>query len=164
MGTRVDNAGITVQLYDDRVQPQGDPYFGRYAHLRGRQQDEVVRAGAARSGQERDEPGSDDWLTLVAVADTPDRLAAILRDTTVPPTEPHSSHSSRRVLIEVHVGDTRKTFENRVAIASGPIVQLPPDPIIDVVHVKVLAEGTKMDDSHPLIGEFRGGARALSFK
>jgi hypothetical protein len=157
MGIRKDEAGIAVQLYDRDGRPEGSPYFGKYVELYGRDQEDVVASGSPRSEGEKKVRGSADWLTLIAVADTPERLAAIVSETKVPNSVPHTSHSSRRVLIELHVGDVRKTFENRIAIASGPIVKPPPEPQIKAVHVKVLPADATMDESHPLFPEFTGG-------
>jgi hypothetical protein len=159
MGTRKDESGVSVQLYDREGRPEGSPYFGKYVELMGRHQDDVVAAGTPRSAEEEKVRGSEDWLTLVAVADTPERLAAIVTGTSALKGDPHTSHSSRRVLVELHIGNVRETFANRITIASGPIVKVPPDPIINVVHLKVLAADSKMDESHRLFPEFKGGEK-----
>jgi hypothetical protein len=142
-------------LYDDTNRPCGSPLFGRYAQLHGELQSNVLK-GQPPTQEEIDHPGSLDWLTLVAVADTPERLKAIVGSTTG--NIPDTSHSSRRVQVEVHVGSSRLSLGGRITIASGPVVKLKPPPIIDVVHVKVFAEGAAMDDKHPHIDEFDGGA------
>ena len=155
MGTRVDKSGISVQLYDENNQPAGRPLFGRHAELFGKLRRDVLK-GHPPSQEESDHPGSEDWLTLVAVADTPERLKAIVGRSTRGKI-PNTSHSSRRVQVEVHVGNTRMSLGGRTTIASGPVVSIKP-PRIDVVHVKVFAEGTAMDSKHPHIDEFDGGA------
>ena len=155
MGTRVDKSGISVQLYDDANQPIGRPLFGRHAVLHGELQKSVIKRGPPASKEEREHAGSEDWLTLVAVADTPERLKAIVGSTKGK--IPNTSHSSRRVQVEVHVGSSRLSLGGRITIASGPVVSIKP-PRIDVVHVKVFDEGAAMDARHPHIDEFEGGA------
>jgi hypothetical protein len=154
-----------LQLYDDLNQPSGRPLFGRFAELYGDLRDEVVKGGSQPSLEETDHPGSEDWLTLVAVADTEARLRKILDDTPVTRKIPNTSHSSRRVQVEVHVDSTRLSLGGRTVIASGPIVSVKPgSPRIDVVHVKVFDGDSKMDDDHPHVDEFDGGSIALTSK
>jgi hypothetical protein len=157
MGTIVDAAGISLQLYDDEGRPLGDPHFGKYALLAGLKRADIARAKPLTAA-ESNEPGSEDWLTLVAVADTEARLEQILRETAVRRHDAsYSSAGSWRVLVEMHVGDMRARFENRVTIASGPFIVRPNEPILmSVTHVKVLAEDTVMDDKHRLFPEFKG--------
>ena len=165
MGTRVDKSGIAVQLYDDLNQPSGRPLFGRFAELYGELRDDVIKSGNEPSLEESKHPGSEDWLTLVAVADTEARLRKILDDTAVTRKIPNTSHSSRRVQVEVHVESTRLSLSGRTVIASGPIVSVKPgSPRIDVVHVKVFDHESQMDDDHPHVDEFDGGSIALTSK
>jgi hypothetical protein len=157
MGLRKDKAGISVQLYDKKNKPDGAPYFGPFTALHSIDRREVVKTSGKMSAEENGEKGSGDWLTLIAVADTKDRLKAILDDTKVKKTTAHTSAASRRVLIELHVGGVRKTFEKRIVIASGPIMNLKPDKAaLSVVHVKVLHAKAKMNRSNPLRPEFKG--------
>jgi hypothetical protein len=164
MGTVLDDSGMTLQLYNTAGTPDGDPYFGRFVRIAGRKQDEITST-APLTEDEKIEPGSDDWLTLVAVADTQERLDDILNGAKVKALEPlalsQSSHSSRRVLVEMHVRERRESFETRITIASGPLLSLDGQIKIKVAHVKVLAAGTKFDQNHPLFKEFRGGKPAF---
>jgi hypothetical protein len=124
-----------------------------------------VLTGAQASSDEMKFKGSDDWLTLIAVADTREKLDKILKETHVPPSNPDTSMSSRRATIELHVGEVRQSFKDRLTIASGPIVKItPPHPVIDVVHVKVLPSGTNIGDlkpNNPLVAEFNGSSIAI---
>lgn len=157
MGLRTDKSGISVQLYDEENQPDGAPHFGAFTELRSTARREVVQSSGKLSAEENAATGSEDWLTLVAVADTKARLDAILDKTKVPKTLADTSAASRRVLVELHVGKVRKTLENRIVIASGPTVTKNKGPAtLNVVHIKVLHEDAKMNRSNPLIDEFKG--------
>jgi hypothetical protein len=164
MGTIKDDSGITVQRYDRNGKPKGKPLFGRHTVIAGRKRAHIL-GGMRPKGDEKTHPGSNDWLTVVAVADSRKRLKALLKTDAVKKHQPlqvsQSSHSSRRTLIALHVGKTRKIFKNRVIVASGPILSLEPDDIrIKVAHVKVLPAREELGKEHPLIEEFDGGVLA----
>jgi hypothetical protein len=116
--------------------------------------DVICRSGREETPEEHEYPGSQDWLTLVAIADTKERLESLVEESGVAITESQTSGSSRRVQIELHVSNIRRTLHNRVTIASGPIIKPTDPPIMNVVHIKVLGEGTVMDPRHPLWEEF----------
>ncbi len=135
MGTIVTDNGISIQFCHEDGSPDGVPLYGRYAGLFGQDRDEVL--GPAGAGATQDElmfKGSKDWLSLIAVADTPEKLDQILSDTPISQTPADTSGSSRRAQVELHIGGVRQSFPNRLTIASGPILQFDP-PIIHVVHV-----------------------------
>jgi hypothetical protein len=165
MGTRLTNAGLVVQLHDADGALNGDPLFGKYAQIRGIPRADVVQMSGPLVGEEIDHSGSQHWMTLVAAADSSDKLTAILRDVNAPDGDCFTSCSSRRVRVELHIGAQRQSFQNAITIASGPIVSNDPThPNVHVVHVRVLPDGTHMDDAHPLVDEFDGGSIAIQFQ
>ena len=163
MGCKAAEDGISVQFYDDRGEPDGVPLYGRRALLFGSLQKNVT--GGNPTDQEIEFPGSDDWLTVIGVADTQAKLDKIVEDWRGG-CPPQTSCCSHRVTIDLRIGGVRQVFKDRITIASGPIVSLKKGEIkIDVVHVKVLAAGTKLSDlpaNHPLRTEFKGGSIALN--
>jgi hypothetical protein len=136
MGTSADINGITLQFVNEKNEPAEPPIYGRYAHIRGVERSEALKYTPLAEGEE---PGSEHWMTLLAVADTPERLDAIVNTATARKGSVNTSAASHRVLVAYHVGDRLRSFENRSVIASGPIVKLDP-PEVNVVHVKVLPE------------------------
>lgn len=160
MGTKVTPNGVSIQFCRSDGSPDGEPLYSKWVVLRGRPQEEVT-GNNPLSQEEIDHPGSEDWLTLIAVADSADKLEEILTATAVPHTTAHTSGSSRRVCVEMSMGGFRQSFDDRITIASGPIVDFK-DPKMHVVHIKVLAGNTKMDDGHPLIEEFDGMAHVFT--
>lgn len=162
MGARATNNGISVQFCFADGSPNGVPLYGRFAELFGKRQEQVIASGPAQTPDEAQVRGSDDWLTLIVVADTQDKLDQILRVTpaAVLASTPQTSHSSRRVAVELDIGSQRQSLTDCITIASGPIVSIA-TPIIDVVHVKILPHGIAMADlaaDHPLKAEFVGGS------
>jgi hypothetical protein len=136
MGTSADANGITLQFVNENNEPTEPPIFGRFAQLRGVDRSEALKYTTLAPGEEL---GSEHWMTLVAVADTKERLDAIVSTATARNGSVNTSCASHRVLIAFHVGDRLQSFENRSVIASGPIVKMDP-PEVNVVHVKVLPE------------------------
>jgi hypothetical protein len=134
MGTSADINGISLQFVNELNEPIEAPIHGRYAHIRGVDRSEALKYTTLAPGEE---PGSEHWMTLVAVADTPERLDAIVNTATARKGSVNTSAASHRVLVAYHVGDTLRSYENRSVIASGPIVKMDP-PEVNVVHVKVL--------------------------
>ena len=165
MGIKGSDCGISIQFCQNDGTPDGAPFYGRYTQLAGKARTDILSAGLPETNDEKKFPGSDDWLTLIAVADTEEKLKNILHHSSVPVVPPHTSMSSRRVCIEIDIGGVRQTFANRVAITSGPIVNLTPDKLrIDAVHVKVLPPNTELatvDGNSSFIQEFQGGSVAL---
>ena len=158
MCTKVTSAGVSVQFCHPDGAPDGPPFFSNHVRLRGRSREQVIRLSGIKANREEiDNPGSDDWLTLIAIADSDKKLREILRASHVPDTEAHTSGSSRRVRIEMSVGGLRQSFTNRIVIASGPIISITP-PKMHVVHVKILDGRAKMTARHPLIKEFKGNS------
>jgi hypothetical protein len=154
MGTTVTKSGVSVQFCDRDGNIDGPPVFSRFVRILGQPHDEVIkRTGRDASTEEKNFPGSGDWLTLVAVADSEERLGALVKNSGLPITESQTSGSSRRVQVQLHIGAVQQTFDDRVTIASGPVIQKTP-PIMNVVHIKVLGEGTAMNPQHPLWKEF----------
>jgi hypothetical protein len=136
MGTSADINGITLQFVNENNEPTEPPIFGRFAQLRGVDRSEALKYTTLAPGED---PGSEHWMTLVAVADTKERLNAIVNTATARTGSVNTSCASHRVLVAFHVGDRLQSFENRSVIASGPIVKMDP-PEVNVVHVKVLPE------------------------
>ncbi len=166
MGLLVTDFGISVQFCDRAGRPDGAPLYGKYAKLYGNKREKIIKAGRPASKEEVDHPGSDDWLTLVAVADTKERLDAILREPAVQnvPEFPEflTSASSRRVAVEAHVGDVRRSLRDQITIGSGPIVSEEKGKFrIHCVYIKVLPVTTRMDSDHSLMEEFAGGTKGL---
>jgi len=157
MGCRVDDSGISIQLYDYDGIPVGAPRHGKFAVFYGgpRPND------GALTQYEKAYPGSQDWLTMIAIADTQDKLNQILTEPDLPaPTSTHTSSASHRVLVKLDIGGQRETLRARTTISSGPIISLDPKrPIVHVVHVKVLPEGAELRPTHPLVEEFTMGAK-----
>ncbi len=155
MGTRVTESGVSVQFCDSRGKIEGPPVFSTYVRVLGQSRDKVFeRTGVKETQEEHDFPGSQDWLTLVAIADSEERLNSLVSQSDLPVSDAQTSGASRRVQVELHVCGVRRTLQNRITIASGPVVSTNP-PIMNVVHIKVLGEGTVMDPRHPLWEEFK---------
>jgi hypothetical protein len=159
MGCTGDSSGVSIQFYDANGAPSGAPIYGGFVKLCG-------QPATPQTPEEIACQGSADWLTLIAVADSQDRLNNILKDIQHDPNGPvlqdaETSCSSRRVRIDMHIGRVRQTLKDRITIASGPVVSFPPNPKVHVVHVKVLAQGATMAPGKPLHDEFDGGAKAL---
>ena len=161
MGCTATDNGISVQFCHADGRPDGTPFYGRYAMLFGSSQD-LVTGGDPLPEEQGKFRGSDEWLTLIAVDDTKEKLHEIVTDWKGACTPCHTSCSSHRACIDLRIGGVRQIFKDRITIASGPIVSLKPPIKIDVVHVKVLPAGTKLSDDHPLLPEFVGGSIALN--
>jgi hypothetical protein len=165
MGCTAAKDGLAEQFFDEEGNPEGMPLYGRYALLFGALPDQIT--GGVRTDDEKAFGGSEDWITLVGVADSQERLDQIVEDWRGSCNPCQTSCSSHRVTVDLRIGPIQQVFENRVAIASGPILTIKPSISIDVVHVKVLAEGTtltdlqKKDPNHPLVIEFKGASIAL---
>lgn len=164
MGIRAGDCGISIQFCQADGQPDGPPVHGRYIKLSGKPRQDVIKAGPPETPDEKQFEGSEDWLTLIIVADTEEKLNAIAKHHG-PVSPPHTSHSSRRVCIETHIKRARRTYGDRITIASGPIVSLNPRNLrIDAVHVKALPAGAELRKMKkcPFKEEFVGGAIALN--
>jgi hypothetical protein len=145
MGTSADINGISLQFVNELNEPIEAPIHGRFAHIRGVDRSEALKYTTLAPGEE---PGSEHWMTLVAVADTQERLDAIVGTATARKGSVNTSAASHRVLVAYHVGDTLRSVENRSVIASGPIVKMDP-PEVNVVHVKVLPENAFASGAQP---------------
>ena len=162
MGCKVSKTGVSIQLVNSDGTPDGPPIYGRYAKLYGMSRKKVHSLDLTED--ERDFMGSADWLTLVAVADTEEKLTELVNGSGVPTHHADTSGSSRRVQIELHVGSVRQSYTDRITIATGPLLQLTPSPIVHVNNVMVLPAGTRIGDlqaqdpKHSLVGEFKGNA------
>jgi hypothetical protein len=159
MGTRADSNGISLQLVDADNKAIEAPIFGAFAHLHGIDRSEALKHTTLAEGESE---GSEHWMTLLAVADTQERLDAIVSTSAAPQGSCDTSCASLRVLVEVHVGDRRETFESRTVIASGPILKLDP-PEVNVVHVKVLPENAIIKEGS-LLGKEIGGQSPLAIE
>ena len=102
MGTSADINGITLQFVNEKNEPAEPPIYGRYAHIRGVERSEALKYTTLAEGEE---PGSEHWMTLLAVADTPERLDAIVNTATARKGSVNTSAASHRVLVAFHVGD-----------------------------------------------------------
>src|SRR5262249_38139867 len=126
MGTTiVEGKDVSIQRYDGQGQPSGKLIVTPFVAVRGTARATVLAQGAAETQSEKQLPGSDEWLTLIAIADTKDRLAALVDTTTtaIDENDVHTSASSRRVRIELHTDDDgRATLHANITIASGNIV------------------------------------------
>ena len=156
MGTTVTSSGVSVQFCDRDGNIDGPPVFSTFVRLLGQPRDDVfARTGVAETPEEHNAPGSADWLTLIAIADSQDRLDAIVQASQLPVTNGQTSASSRRVDVRLHIGALNQTFQGRITIASGVVVK---PPILNVFHIKVLGEGAAMNPQHKLFGEFQAQA------
>jgi len=154
MGTTVTKSGVSVQFCNRDGDIEGPPVFSTFVQIQGRPRGEVIdRGGRGQTDEERIHHGSEDWLTLIAIADSDERLCTLVKESGIAITTAQTSGSSRRVQVEMHVGGIRRTLHDRITIASGPIIQSDP-PIMNVFHIKVLGEGTRMNPDHPLWKEF----------
>jgi len=155
MGTSVTKSGVSVQFCDHKGEIDGPPVFSTFVRVLGRPKNEAIQhTGGRETDEERDFPGSDDWLTLIAIADSQERLNTLVKESGLEETTAQTSASSRRVQVRLHMGAFKATLMNRITIASGPVVELHP-PRMNVVHVKVLGEGAAMNRKHPLFDEFQ---------
>ena len=155
MGTTVTKSGVSVQFCDPEGNIDGQPIFSTFVQILGQPREDVIkRTGVEPTPVEKDYPGSDDWLTLIAIADSQERLSSLVSQSGLPVTDAQTSGSSRRVEVRLHVGLVHLTFRNRVTIASGPIICFRP-PIMNVLHIKVLGEEAVMKPDHPLWPEFK---------
>src|SRR5262249_13328444 len=154
MGTQVTASGVSVQLCDDDGAPIGSPAFSTFVRILGQPQKDVFNRTGGPSSEEKDFPGSTDWLTLVAIADSHDNIDALVAASNLPDADAQASGSSRRVKVMMDLPGFHNTFVNRVTIATGPVIQAHP-PKMNVVFIKVLGPGAQMNPSHPLWPEFR---------
>lgn len=152
MGTTADINGISIQLVDKHNKAIEPPIFGPHAHLHGIPRSQALETTALAAGEQL---GSEHWMTLLAVADTKERLDAIVNTSAAAQGSCNTSCASHRVLVEIHVGNRRETLEGRSVIASGPFVQLNP-PKVNVTHVKVLPANTILTERHAAAREFKG--------
>lgn len=164
MGTRADDAGISVQVYDGQDEPVGPPFHGEHVRLFGRARHAVVTDQDPPTVAEFKNPGSLDWLTLVVVADTQQGLDGFLATRNEQSHGiPGTSASSHRATVAIIRNGQAEVLERRITLASGPITSLSPNaPTMDVVHVKVLAPDVVMDESHKFFAEFTGGSPFFS--
>ena len=163
MGCTTTDSGVSIQLCNKDGSPDGNPIYGKYARLYGQRQDVLLAAKPATPDEDQFK-GSDDWLTLIAVADSQEKLDGILAETKITNSAAYTSGSSHRACVELHVGETRQSFQDRTTIASGPITSLPPNPKMNVAYVKVLPLGATLGalgDDNPVLMEFIGGAVVL---
>lgn len=158
MGCQATKSGISLQFCNACGNVDGAPIYGKYAALFGTDRSKILAATGPL--QADDDPGSDDWLTVIAVADSDEKLEAIIKESAGSCPVPETSGSSRRARVEVHIGALRQSFQDRITIASGPIISIKP-PKLDVVHVKVLPPETKMDEKHQLFPEWKGMSLVL---
>jgi hypothetical protein len=153
MGTTADINGISVQFVDKNNKATDPPIFGAFAHLHGIPRKQALRLKPLAAGEQK---GSEHWMTLLAVADSQERLDELVSTSDALQGDCHTSCASHRVLIAIHVGDDDPQWlENRSVIASGPITKLDP-PEVNVVHVKVLPENTVVTKRSPVAKEFIG--------
>jgi len=154
MGTTVTKSGVSIQFCDHHGEIDGAPVFSTFVRVLGRPRKEALeRSGGYETEEERKFPGSDDWLTLIAIADSKERLKALVKESGLEETEAQTSGSSRRVQVRLHMGALEATLRNRITIASGPVVDRKA-PIMNIVHIKVLGERAAMNPEHPLWKEF----------
>lgn len=144
MGCSESKDGVSIQFYDANGEPDGAPFYGRYCRLFGSPRREVATDGLTPI--EEANPGSEDWITLIGVADTQQKLAQIVSEWNGGCKPCYTSCSSHRVSLDIHLGGIRQQFKNRTTIASGPFASLEKDTFkINVVHVKVFPEGVQLE-------------------
>jgi len=147
MGLRVDGSAIEIQFIDENAKPVGAPITTPFVALRGDDRQKIVARGAPLTQSEALLPGSDDWLTVVAIADSRERLDKLVREVSAEfPTTALTSAGSRRVLVKVHVGeDDPRSVENALTIADGEVS--PDDPQhMNVRSFKILSSETALVD------------------
>src|SRR3954462_15798413 len=119
MGATQTDEVITIQFYKKDGQPDEQPIYGRYCQLYGKLRDDVIATTMGSTPDEAAHGGSDDWLTLVAVADSEEKLAAILTDSgDIDPCNPKPSLSSHRLAVKVDVGSVTRSMKGCTTIAS----------------------------------------------
>jgi hypothetical protein len=152
MGLTAHKDGISVQFCDANGDPNEPRIFGKAVALRGAPRAALTAANPL-GDDERAKPGSDDWLTVVAVADTQDRLDALTANLG-PGSGPNTSAFSRRVEIRTHVGNSDpRTESGRITLAEGDVLNAA-EFKLEVHVLKVMAAGTVVDARHPLVDKF----------
>jgi hypothetical protein len=155
MGTTADINGISVQFVDKNNKATDPPIFGAFAHLHGIPRKQALRLKPLAAGEQK---GSEHWMTLLAVADSQERLDELVSTSDALQGDCHTSCASHRVQIAIHVGDNEPQWlENRSVIASGPITKMNP-PEVNVVHVKVLPKNAVVTKQSPVAKEFIGSS------
>ena len=149
MGTTVTASGVSIQLCDPRGENAEDPIFSRFVRVLGEPRTKVIARSGPLMGAEITNPGSDDWLTLIAVADSNEKLLQIVDDSGLPVSEAQTSGSSHRVRVVFDISGRRQTVNGATTIASGPILSLDPvSPKMNVVHIKVIPVNDSMNARH----------------
>jgi hypothetical protein len=157
MGVQNTGKGISTQLVKANGDPDGISVYFEFAELFGAARNTVIRAGGLTQNEMLTDGGSDDWLTVVVLADTRAKLDAILQEPGIKdaPQEPfQTSGSSYRVQVEMHLEDKRQSLTDRITIAEGKIISTNPLKM-EIVSLKVLPPETVLNDQHPLTELFR---------
>lgn len=145
MGTRIlDGTHVSVTLFDGAGQPKGDPIETPFVAIHGTARNIVTGGHANLTPQERDlEGGSEDWLTLIAVADTKERLEQLV-DTHKSGLDeaPLSSAASLRVRVRVATAARTEAWDGAITIADGV---RHPDFRLDVQTILVLPSHAAID-------------------
>jgi len=146
--------GITVMFCDDNgdLRP-AETVGGAFVELRGAHRSAVVTDSNPLTSAELLEPGSDDWLTVVAVADSQERLDGLIADLG-PGSGPNTSAFSRRVEVRTHVGaGGPRIAPGRITLAEGKVLDDAAKKL-EVSVLKVMGAGAVVDNRHPLFDDF----------
>ena len=160
MATRIlPGKEVSVQFFNHNGTPDGDPIRTLWVALHGTARNNVTGGTAGLTQEERDvQGGSDDWLTLIAVADTKEKLQTLVdknRDVTHAAAA-HSSAASLRVRVAFHIGDRADTLGNAITIADGVKHDAPAaqDRALDVESIMILPSHDALNAKPELKAKF----------
>jgi hypothetical protein len=143
MGCEPDPDGINLEFYDATgAAKTREDVFGGHAVLYSRNR-------PVDYGSNDPKLGSQDWITDILVADSPDRLK------TMQPTDDggdQTSICSRNVLVQWHVGEEQGKAPGVLTIADGS----PGKSKFVVSGVRVLDKDTQMDERHAMWDDWVG--------
>jgi hypothetical protein len=157
MGTTANGQLVTFQVFDANAQ-KVDEFQTTFVELRGDSRENVIQRGIAAgrnpTSAETALPGSEDWLTRVLVADSPQKLAALVQQAlTESDGDALTSAASRRVRYEKHFGNRREPSREVLTIADGDVVP-GGEPRMNVRTFKILLSPAALDVDAQLRQEF----------
>lgn len=151
--------GVTVYLHDANGDQAGPPKYGQHVALYGKALAEIVPDNKFLPHEEA-LPGSDDWLTVAIVTDSPDKLAAIQGEMAgkldIGP--PQTSGCSYRVGCELDLAGDRGSHAQSAVLVTGEILNGPTGVLLLVreIHIYPNPESVqkqphraKWDESRP---------------
>jgi hypothetical protein len=139
MSTRIiEGTPVSVQLWGDDGEPEHDPIVSKYVRIRGVKRSAVLAASGPLTDEEKFLNGaSEDWLTLVAVADSKEKLENMPELAAAPHDDAAlTSAFSLRVKLALDVGNRKETRDGMITIATG--TRVPGDPHLYVNAITVI--------------------------